>query len=318
MSEGVPALIAAPSGGSPGLVGFARERWSDAESKLLELGGVLFRGFDVGGTAGLRDFVEVTSGAPMDYVDRATPRTQVADHVFTATDYPPPVEIFLHNEHAFAARFPGRVFFHCAAPAEQGGQTPVADVRRVLERISASTRDAFTRLGVRYVRSFGRGLGLPWQEVFQTEDRNEMESFCDEAGIEYEWQGGDRVRTWQNRPAIGVHPETGEHVWMNHVATLHVSTLKPAKRRMLVKMFGVDHLPNDVRFGDGSPIDDEVVARIREAYDAETREFAWAAGDVLVLDNMLTAHGRRPYRGPREVLVAMARPIRWNEVQVSD
>jgi alpha-ketoglutarate-dependent taurine dioxygenase len=32
----------------------------------------------------------------------------------------------------------------------------------------------------------------------------------------------------------------------------------------------------------------------------------WQAGDLMVVDNVRTAHGREPFEGPREVVVAMA------------
>ncbi|WP_281425855.1 TauD/TfdA family dioxygenase [Polymorphospora rubra] len=32
----------------------------------------------------------------------------------------------------------------------------------------------------------------------------------------------------------------------------------------------------------------------------------WRAGDLLLIDNVLTAHGRRSFEGTRRVLVAMS------------
>jgi hypothetical protein len=32
-------------------------------------------------------------------------------------------------------------------------------------------------------------------------------------------------------------------------------------------------------------------------------------GDILMVDNMLVAHGREPFSGPRKILVAMAEPF---------
>jgi alpha-ketoglutarate-dependent taurine dioxygenase len=37
--------------------------------------------------------------------------------------------------------------------------------------------------------------------------------------------------------------------------------------------------------------------------------FAWQKGDLLMVDNMLVAHGRAPFTGPRRILVAMAEKI---------
>jgi len=34
--------------------------------------------------------------------------------------------------------------------------------------------------------------------------------------------------------------------------------------------------------------------------------FSWQQGDIMVIDNILTMHGRKPFQGDRQVLVAMA------------
>jgi alpha-ketoglutarate-dependent taurine dioxygenase len=47
---------------------------------------------------------------------------------------------------------------------------------------------------------------------------------------------------------------------------------------------------------------------VRAAFADASVAFAWQRGDLLMLDNMAVAHGRRPYRGERQVLVAMADP----------
>ena len=281
---------------------------------LAEVGAVLLRGFEVDGPSDFEAFIEATSGAPMEYRDRATPRSRVTRNIFTATDYPPDVSIFLHNESAFAARFPGRIFFYCRQPSGEGGETPIADVHRVWNELPPALRDRFAERRVLYARSFGRGFGLAWQSVFQTDDRDEMEAYCRDAEIEVEWIGEDRLRARQVRPAVASHPGSGVSLWFNHVATLHVSTLAPAKRKMLAKLFKEGDLPNNVYYGDGSAIDDADVETIRAAYLRCTRTFPWQAGDVLAVDNLRVAHGRRPFRGRREVLVGMARPLGWNDV----
>ena len=60
------------------------------------------------------------------------------------------------------------------------------------------------------------------------------------------------------------------------------------------------------RYGDGSDIPIADLLAVEQAYQQAELTFRWEAGDVLVLDNHLTVHGRKPFTGPRAVFVAMA------------
>ena len=158
------------------------------------------------------------------------------------------------------------------------------------------------------VRNFGDGLGLKWETSFRVGTRAELEAYCRRSHISYEWKGEGQLRTRQVRPAVRRHPRTGEEVWFNHVAFWHVSSLPQGVREMFLREFEVEDLPYNTYYGDGGVIEDGVAEEIRAAYDAETVAFRWERGDLLVLDNMLAAHGRRPYTGGRKVFVAMGEP----------
>ena len=288
------------------LLDWARERPDVLDDAS---GAVLLRGFAVAGAFGFRAFVDaVSEQGALDYQYQSTPRTAVGHGVYTATEYPASQVIPLHNECAYQRAWPMRLFFHCVTPAATGGETPLADTVRVTARIDASVRDRFRRLGVLYVRNYRRQLDVPWQTVFQTDDRAAVERFCAEQGIDVEWRPNDGVCTRQVCQALATHPRTTQEVWMNQAHLFHVSSLDPRSRANLLRLCGADDMPRNCFYGDGAPIESDVLEDVREAFRGAEVAFPWQAGDVLVLDNMLVSHGRRPFTGERRVLVAMSEP----------
>ena len=162
---------------------------------------------------------------------------------------------------------------------------------------------------VMYVRNYGHGLDLTWQQAFQTESRSEVEIYCRGAGIEFEWIDKDHLRTRQTCQAVAEHPKTGEMVWFNQAHLFHVSNLKPEIRESLLSLFKEESLPRNAYYGDGAPIEAAALDEIREIYEQEAVIFPWREGDILMLDNMLTAHGRTSFVGHRNVVVGMAEPV---------
>jgi hypothetical protein len=212
----------------------------------------------------------------------------------------------MHNEMSYTDSWPGTLFFACMVPAAAGGETPLADSARVYTRVPVSTRERFERDGVMYVRNFGHGLDLSWQEVFQTQDRDEVAAYCEKHGIQAEWLGGDRLRTRHVVQATVESRASGEKAWFNQAHLFHVSSLPESVGRELRESFSEDELPRNAMYGDGSPLDPDDLTRIRAAYATEEISLPWQAGDVMIIDNEQFAHGRKPYSGARSVLVAMA------------
>lgn len=287
---------------------WARANQDYIEARLHAHGAILFRGFPIDSTDAFHDFAAAVAGELLEYKERSSPRHEEGDKVYTSTDFPPDHRIFLHNEHSYSTRFPLKLFFCCLLPSETGGETPIADVRNVYNRIGPAVRDRFAAEKYMYVRNFGMGFGLPWQTTFQSDDPAAVEAYCQKNDISWEWKDDGGLRTRQVRPAISVHPRTGETVWMNHATFFHLTTLADEVREMMTSVFAEEDLPNNTYYGDGSAIDDETVEELRAAYDAETILFSWEKGDVLLCDNMLVAHGRESFTGQRKVLVAMAQP----------
>ena len=302
-------LVIKPSAGKIQLAEWVKNNMPLIEARLRTHGGILFRGFDLCGLADFQEVVKATSVQLMHYAESATPRTELADKFYTSTEFPPGHTIALHNELTYVSAWPMKIWFFCVTPAAQGGETPIADVRKVFLNIPPEIRDCFVRKGWMLVRNFGDGLGLPWQRSFHTSEKAEVEEYFSRAGIEYEWKGQGRLRTRQVRPAVVQHPETGEPVWFNHIAFWHIASLDAKLREAMLVTLREEEFPYNVYYGDGSPIEPSVVKILREAYEKETVVFSWQKGDLLMLDNMLVAHGRKPYAGERKILVAMGQPF---------
>lgn len=287
------------------LVAWAAANVALIERELHASGGLRLRGFRLPDVAAFEAFARAASGGRelLEYTYRSTPRTRLEGRVYTSTEYPPSQAIPLHNENAYSRDWPARLFFWCVQPAVRGGATPVADSRRVYQRIDPAVRERFSERGVLYVRNYG-GLDLPWQEVFQTEDRGEVERFCGGAGIECEWSE-EGLRTRQRCQGVARHPVTGELVWFNQAHLFHVSALEPQTRASLLELLPEERLPRHAYYGDGSPIEEQALEHVRAAYRETAVSEPWQAGELLVVDNLLMAHGREPYEGPRRVLVAM-------------
>jgi alpha-ketoglutarate-dependent taurine dioxygenase len=303
--EGFPLVI------EPNLEGVNLALWAGGngdylQEKLLKHGAILFRNFNVDSPRYFEQFVRNVSPDLLDYNERAAPRNEVLPNIYTSTEYPADESIPLHHEMSYSHNWPTKIWFFCFQPPKEGGRTPIADDRKVYELIGKEIKETFVRKMVMYVRNFGEGVDLPWQEVFQTNDKAVVEAYCRQSHMECEWRDAGRLRTRQVRQAIVRHPKTREAIWFNHAHMFHVSNLKPAVRESLLAEFDEDELPRNAFYGDGSPIEAAVLDEIRNYYNDAAVRFTWLKDDVLMLDNFLASHGREPYVGPRKILVAMA------------
>lgn len=305
-SSALPVLVIASAPGTP-LPSTTEER-TQIEAHLRTRGAVLLRGFAVTSRLHFSTFAESFGHPLINYELGSTPRTALGAGVYTSTEYPAHRSIPLHNEQSYTRSWPMKLWFHCAQAAASGGETPIADSRRIYQRMPAHVRERFARDGLRYVRNFGAGLDVEWPRVFGTEDRAEVERICARRGIQLEWAADGQLRTIERVQAVAEHPHTGERVWFNQAHLFHISALPRDEREALIDICGMERLPRNVYFGDGSPIDDALLDEVRSVLQAERVSLPWQTGDVLMLDNMLVAHAREPYSGARKVLVAMAEP----------
>jgi alpha-ketoglutarate-dependent taurine dioxygenase len=303
-------LVIRPAVSQVNLVKWAAANPSFIDSYLLRNGAILFRNFDLATVAEFERLIETVCGPLLDYSHRSTQRRVVSGRIYSSTEYPAHQSIPLHNENSYSRSWPMKLSFFSVQVADQGGETPLADSRKIYQKIPPEIRECFLRRGLMYVRNYGTGLDLPWQEVFQTSSKEVVEDYCLRSGIDYEWIGDKQIRTRQRCQVVERHPRTGELLWFNQAHLFHVSRLAVEVRDWLLTAFGEENLPRNVYFGDGSPIDAGMLDEIVRVCDEQSVVFPWQQGDVLLLDNMLTAHGRKPFVGKRKVVVGIAESYR--------
>jgi len=302
-----PVLTAEPVGGA---AAWAAQHRDALRAVVLEHGSILVRGLE------LRDANEVgvvfhgLADRLMTEREAFAPRRLYSEGVYATTKWPPNEQMCMHHELSYAFEAPGLMLFACLEAPSQGGATAVADSTRVIEALPAELVERFEREGWLLVRSYHEEIGARAEEAFGTGHRIEIEGYCAANGIELEWQPDGGLRTRQRRPAVTRHPVTGRRCWFNQIAFLNARTMQPEVREFLVDLYGPDGLPFDTRFGNGDPIDEDTFWVLNDAYEAHTRREPWQAGDLMLVDNIRTAHARDQFEGSREILAALADPVR--------
>jgi len=292
-----------------GTARWAAEHRGALRAGVADHGALLLRGL------GLRDVAEVEAvfrqlGGLMTEREAFAPRRHYADGVYSSSKWPPNQPMCMHHERSYGFEFPSLMLFACLTAPTGGGATPVADSPTVLQALPAGLVERFARVGWLLVRNYNDDIGASLAEAFGTDDRPAVEAYCRANAIRFEWRPDGGLRTWQRRSAVVRHPLTGRQCWFNQIAFLSEWTLDPEVRDYLVEVYGADGLPFNTRFGDGEPISADIVQSINEAYAANTAREPWQPGDLLLVDNIRTAHAREAFDGPREVVVALADPMR--------
>ena len=297
-------LVVKPAVGNVDLAEWSQDNRDFIEGNLLTYGAILFRGFDLESVAQFEQAAQAICPSLFgDYGD--LPPESGQGKVYQSTPYPQDQPILFHNEGSHTDRWPMKQFFFCVKPAQEGGETPIADCRKVHALLDRRTVKQFEEKQLMYVRNFIDTLDVSWEAFFKTTERSVVEQYCRNASIGLQWKPNNGLRIHRVNPAVAKHPKTGEFVFFNQVQLHHISCVPPQVRKSLLSLFSEDDLPRNVYYGDGSAIDESVMQEIDRAYSQAAVSFPWQAGDLLMLDNMLTAHARNPYKGQRKIVVAM-------------
>lgn len=308
LQPGKPPMLQAEVTSDP--PSWAAEHREALRAVVIERGSVLVRGLGLRNAAEIGAVFRRLATDLMTEREAFAPRRTYSAGVYSSSTWPQNQLMCMHHELSYTLVFPGLMLFACLSAPTNGGATTVADSPTVLDALPAELIERFEREGWLLTRSYNDEIGASFAEAFGTEDRGAVERYCRANAIEFEWQPDGGLRTRQRRSAVVRHPVTGQRCWFNQIAFLSEWTLAPEVREYLVDVYGADGLPFNTRFGNGDPIGEDVVQLLNQIYEANTAREPWQAGDLMLVDNIRTAHSREPFEGPREVLVAMADAVR--------
>lgn len=242
------------------------------------------------------------------YVGGNAVRTSiVGDRVFTANESPPDKPIPFHHELAQTPRFPTRLLFFCAQPAEKGGETPILYSPAVYSDLRDRCPEFIEKLekaGVRYSRIMTKydrphsAIGRGWLGTFAAETRAQVEHALRAKGYEWKWGSDEEDATLKEISPV--------------LKAVHVA--KDGRRSFFNQLFAVwggwkdeyNDPASCVTAGDGSLLDPESMRAVGEVMRSHRISIPWQKGDIMYIDNMMAQHSRAPFSGTRRVLASLA------------
>lgn len=293
------------------------------EAHLPHAGAVLFQGLD------RFDCVEPSSAsfsrlfASLRYRSRGygggvASRVSLAKDVLTASDDPAVVSIEPHIEMCYIPEpLPSKIMFFCRTPpanGDEGGQTPIMPIRPLLERLDPAIVARFRELGVRYYRhcpdESRTGPHLySWQRAYFTDNRASVEEQCRALGYDYAWNEATGMLTTSFvTPALRIDAASGEELWQNQATASHHSYYADFPEIPADATNNAVDFPGTTSFGNGDPIEPEVIEHIRAKMWECAVAVPWETADLLVIDNNIVAHGRMSFAedSARSLCVAIA------------
>jgi hypothetical protein len=203
----------------------------------------------------------------------------------------------LHHERTYGSLRPSRSWFGFTSAAGPGARVALADGRDVFRRLPTDLRRRWAERGLMYVRYLGDGLALPWSVAFGTSDWSRVEARCRRLGIDWEWKNGGVLRLSKTCLPMVTHPATLERVWFNDAHRCHPGAVETRRGLSALKPPTPSEPSLQVYHADGSAIRRSDLALIKAAFEASEVVLDAEPGDVLMLDNLSTAHALVPRSG---------------------
>ena len=278
------------------------------EQHLSQSGAVLFRGFPIHDAQTFDDFSAAFGYPSFTYAESLSNAVRInfTERVFTANEAPKEVEIYLHHEMAQTPISPQKLFFFCQTAANSGGATPVCRSDQLFEAVQRAKPELTEKLetaGIKYTTRMPSkndaksGQGRSWMSTLSVSNKHEAEQKLKELGYTWQWLEDDSLNAITPVLPAVITLENGKKVLYNQLVAAYMGWQ------------GVRENPSkSLCFGDDSTIHKEDLELIASLCDDFTFDLEWQDGDMVIIDNKMVMHGRRPYSGERKrvVLVALA------------
>ena len=275
------------------------------EDELKIHGAILFRDMGVNDDQSFDCFIRAFDWPSFTYEESLSNavRRNRTELVFTANEAPPDVSIFLHHEMAQTPIYTSKLFFYCELASQSGGYTPICRSDFLLEHLKREIPNfvhACEDKGVRYSQTMPSdndlesGQGRSWGSTLSANSPDEAETKLRKLNYEWQWRGDGSLSVITPRlPAIRILDD-GRKVFFN---------------QLIAAFRGWQDARNvgekSICYGDNSPISNEDMEVVIRLSDLLTFDVPWQNGDIVLVDNFMTMHGRRPFEGQRRVLASL-------------
>ncbi|SPR02210.1 Uncharacterised protein [Orientia tsutsugamushi] len=189
-----------------------------------------------------------------------------------------------------------------------GGETPILDSRILYKQLKQDIIEKFNTKKLKYVMNLhsGNGIGKSWQQTFEVNSKLELEEILKNMKVSYRWKNNDLIEVYEIVNPVVQHTDTKEWVFFSQAHQWHKTGLGKEALELLQEVMLEEDFYHNCYYGDGSEIEVEYLDEIRDLIAKNKVVFKWKKGDLLMLDNIISMHGRNSFFGERRILVAMS------------
>lgn len=248
---------------------------------------LLFRGFEANAEI-FKEFSNLLSTDFIDYSGGAFNRRIINGDktVLSVNDFNS--EIKLHGEMYYQKNVPLMLWFFCATPASEKGETIVCDGRQFFRELSSSTKEIFSKKKLKFTLRMSKN---EWHKKYKTEDVKQLQEICKDNNLKLRINEDKSIITEYITSAI-IPSKCGNY-------QVFINSLLPAKQLY----------PDVIKFDDDSDISEEVMSEVNAIAEKITTEISWQKGDILMIDNTRVLHGRRAFSDEkREIYIRLCAP----------